>query len=57
MRQPVLLSSNEIKVLTDALQFLSKSQQKTIERSHHTKCGDLYLYLGHELGRISNTEG
>jgi hypothetical protein len=57
MRQPVLLSYNEIKVLTDALQFLSKSQQKTIERSHHTKCGDLYLYLGHELGRISNTEG
>ena len=38
MRHCIRLTENEVKVLADALQFLSKSQQRNVERSHHARC-------------------
>ena len=56
MRHCIRLTQNEVKVLADALQFLSKSQQRNVERSHHTRCDELYLHLAKELGRIESEQ-
>ena len=56
MRHCIRLTENEVKVLADALQFLSKSQQRNVERSHHARCDELYLHLGKELGRLQSEQ-
>lgn len=56
MRHCIRLTENEVKVLADALQFLSKSQQRNVERSHHTRCDELYLHLAKELGRLESEQ-
>lgn len=57
MRHCIRLSQNEVKALADSLQFLSRKQQGSIERSYNIRLADLYTHLGHELGKTDSIGG